>query len=69
MEWPLWSLQVDEAGDGGGGMSGLNVSLDFVSDFVELLRQYHIHVTWLHIDATGNLFFDTLLFINTLKLK
>ena len=28
MDGPLWSLQVDEAGDGGGGMSGLNVSLD-----------------------------------------
>ena len=27
MECPLWSLQVEEAGDGGGGMSGLNVSL------------------------------------------
>jgi len=30
---PLWSLQVDEAGDGGGGMSGLNVSLERLSDF------------------------------------
>ena len=25
MECPLWSLQVDEAGEGGGGMSGLKV--------------------------------------------
>ena len=25
IEWPLWSLQVLEAGEGGGGMSGLKV--------------------------------------------
>lgn len=33
MDGPLWSLHVDEAGDGGGGMSGLKVSLERESDF------------------------------------
>jgi len=33
MAGPLWSLQVDEAGDGGGGISGLNVSLERLSVF------------------------------------
>lgn len=46
---PLWSLQVDEAGDGGGGISGLNVSLerlsDFISTFVSLKRNRHAHCT------------------------
>lgn len=39
MEWPLWSLQVEEAGEGGGGMSGLlSVLLDsnFGSDLGSL---------------------------------
>ena len=41
---PLWSLQVDEAGDGGGGMSGLNVSLERLSAFtsaLDSLQQRH----------------------------
>jgi len=33
IEGPLWSLHVEDAGDGGGGMSGLNVSLDLDSLF------------------------------------
>jgi len=38
MAGPLWSLQVDEAGDGGGGMSGLNVSEPrLLSDFTSAL--------------------------------
>ena len=31
MECPLWSLHVEDAGDGGGGMSGLKVELLLVS--------------------------------------
>jgi len=37
MAGPLWSLHVDEAGDGGGGMSGLNVSLQRLSGFASTL--------------------------------
>ena len=30
---PLWSLQVDDAGDGGGGMSGLESAEESLSGF------------------------------------
>ena len=36
---PLWSLQVDEAGDGGGGMSGLESVEESLSGFVSGLKQ------------------------------
>ena len=34
---PLWSLQVDDAGDGGGGISGLKVSLERLSALLSTL--------------------------------
>ncbi len=37
MECPLWSLHVDDAGEGGGGISGLNVSLGRLSALVSSL--------------------------------
>ena len=47
MEWPLWSLHVDEAGEGGGGISGLIIlSDDFnESDLLSLLIKHTIQTS------------------------